>query len=213
MPEFDPRTVEAYWRRDHVTEAIEAALAARGLDLGALTVDLLAPVDQFHGGGKPVTQKFPRIPYSEAMRKYGTDKPDLRNPIEMQDVTAHFRGSGFKVFAGMIEMDANTRIWAIPARGGGSRAFCDRMNSWAQEEGQPGLGYIFFREGEGAGPIGKNIGPERTEALREQLGLADGDAVFFVAGLPNEFADFAARARVKIGNELGLSATDRFEFC
>jgi aspartyl-tRNA synthetase len=165
------------------------------------------------GGGKPVTQKFPRIPYSEAMRKYGTDKPDLRNPIEMQDVTAHFRGSGFKVFAGMIEMDANTRIWAIPARGGGSRAFCDRMNSWAQEEGQPGLGYIFFREGEGAGPIGKNIGPERTEALREQLGLADGDAVFFVAGLPNEFADFAARARVKIGNELGLSATDRFEFC
>jgi aspartyl-tRNA synthetase len=110
-------------------------------------------------------------------------------------------------------MDANTRIWAIPAKGGGSRAFCDRMNSWAQEEGQPGLGYIFFREGEGAGPIGKNIGPERTEALRTQLGLADGDAVFFVAGLPNEFADFAARARVRIGNELGLTATDRFEFC
>jgi aspartyl-tRNA synthetase len=165
------------------------------------------------GGGKPVTQKFPRIPYAEAMRKYGTDKPDLRNPIEMEDVTGHFRGSGFKVFAGMIEMDANTRIWAIPAKGGGSRAFCDRMNSWAQEEGQPGLGYIFFREGEGAGPIGKNIGPERTEALRTQLGLADGDAVFFVAGLPNEFADFAARARVRIGNELGLTATDRFEFC
>jgi aspartyl-tRNA synthetase len=165
------------------------------------------------GGGKPVTQKFPRIPYAEAMRKYGTDKPDLRNPIEMQNVTDHFRGSGFKLFAGMIDMDANTRIWAIPAKGGGSRAFCDRMNAWAQAEGQPGLGYIFFRDGEGAGPIAKNIGAERTEAIRTQLGLSDGDAVFFVAGLPNEFADFAGRARVKIGSELKLSATDRFDFC
>jgi aspartyl-tRNA synthetase len=165
------------------------------------------------GGGKPVTPKFQRIPYAEAMRKYGTDKPDLRNPIAMEDVTEHFRGSGFKLFAGMIDMDVNTRIWAIPAKGGGSRAFCDRMNAWAQSEGQPGLGYIFFREGEGAGPIAKNIGAERTDAIKEQLGLGDGDAVFFVAGLPNEFADFAARARVKIGNELGLTATDRFEFC
>jgi aspartyl-tRNA synthetase len=165
------------------------------------------------GGGKPVTPKFPRIAYAEAMRKYGTDKPDLRNPIEMQDVTEHFRGSGFKIFAGMIDMDANTRIWAIPAKGGGSRAFCDRMNSWAQSEGQPGLGYIFFRNGEGAGPIAKNIGPERTEAIRTQLGLGDGDAVFFAAGLPKEFATFAGLARVKIGNELGLTAKDRFEFC
>jgi aspartyl-tRNA synthetase len=165
------------------------------------------------GGGKPITAKFPRIPYGEAMRKYGTDKPDLRNPIEMQDVTEHFRGSGFKLFAGMIEMDVNTRVRAIPAKGGGSRAVCDRMNAWAQSEGQAGLGYIFFREGEGAGPIAKNIGPERTEAIKTHLGLGDGDAVFFVAGLPNEFAEFAARARVKIGNELGLTATDRFEFC
>jgi aspartyl-tRNA synthetase len=165
------------------------------------------------GEGKPVTEKFPRIPYAEAMQKYGTDKPDLRNPIEMQDVTEHFRGSGFKVFAGMLDMDVNTRIWAIPAKTGGSRAFCDRMNSWAQSEGQPGLGYIFFREGEGAGPVAKNIGPERTEAIRTQLGLADGDAVFFVAGLPKEFADFAGRARVRIGNELGLSKTDCFDFC
>jgi len=165
------------------------------------------------GEGRPVTQKFPRIPYAEAMRKYGTDKPDLRNPIEMQDVTEHFKGSGFKVFAGMIEMDANTRIWAIPAKGGGSRALCDRMNSWAQGEGQPGLGYIFWREGEGAGPIAKNIGPDRTGAIRTQLGLGDGDAVFFVAGLPKEFADFVARARIRIGNELGLTAKDRFEFC
>ncbi|MET0870277.1 MAG: aspartate--tRNA ligase [Methyloceanibacter sp.] len=165
------------------------------------------------GGGKPVTKKFPRIPYAEAMRKYGTDKPDLRNPIEMQDVTEHFRGSGFKVFAGMLDMDENARIWAIPGKGGGNRAVCDRMNAWAQEEGQPGLGYIFFREGEGAGPIAKNVGPERTAAIRAELGLADGDAVFFVAGLPGEFADFAARARVKIGNELQLTAKDQFAFC
>ena len=165
------------------------------------------------GGGKPVTKKFPRIPYAEAMRKYGTDKPDLRNPIEMQDVTEHFRGSGFKVFAGMLDMDVNARVWAIPGKGGGSRAVCDRLNAWAQEEGQPGLGYIFFRDGEGAGPIAKNIGPERTAAIKAELGLADGDAVFFVAGLPGEFADFAARARVKVGTELKLTATDRFEFC
>ena len=165
------------------------------------------------GGGKPVTKKFPRIPYAEAMRKYGTDKPDLRNPIAMQDVTEHFSGSGFKLFAGMIEMDANTRIWAIPAKGGGSRAFCDRMNAWAQEEAQPGLGYIFFRDGEGAGPIAKNIGAEKTAAIKAQLGLSDGDAVFFVAGLPNAFADFAARARVKIGDELKLTAKDQFAFC
>jgi len=165
------------------------------------------------GGGKPVTQKFPRIPYAEAMRKYGTDKPDLRNPIEMQDVAEHFRGSGFKVFAGMLDMDVNARIWAIPAKGGGSRAFCDRMNAWARSEGQPGLGYIFFREGEGAGPVAKNVGPERTEAIRNQLSLGDGDAVFFVAGLPKEFAAFAGQARVKIGNELGLTQQDRFEFC
>jgi aspartyl-tRNA synthetase len=165
------------------------------------------------GGGKPVTKEFPRIAYTEAMRKYGTDKPDLRNPIEMEDVTEHFRGSGFKVFAGMIEMDANTRIWAIPAKDGGSRAFCDRMNGWAQAEGQPGLGYIFFREGEGGGPVAKNVGPERTEAIKSQLKLADGDAVFFVAGLPKEFASFAGQARVKIGDELGLGDKGQFAFC
>ncbi len=165
------------------------------------------------GGGKPVTKKFPRIPYADAMHKYGTDKPDLRNPIEMEDVTEHFRGSGFKVFAGMIEMDVNTRIWAIPGKGGGSRAVCDRLNAWAQGEGLPGMAYIFFRDGEGSGPVAKNVGPERTAAIRTQLGLGDGDAVFFVAGLPTEFADFAARARIKVGNELKLTATDRFDFC
>jgi aspartyl-tRNA synthetase len=165
--------------------------------------------------GKPVTQKFRRIPYDEAMRKYGTDKPDLRNPIEMQDVSEHFRGSGFKVFAGILANDPKAQVWAIPAKTGGSRAFCDRMNSWAQGEGQPGLGYIFWRqEGavlEGAGPIAKNIGPERTEAIRTQMGLDAGDACFFVAGDPAKFAAFAGAARTRAGEELNLVDRDRFE--
>ena len=165
------------------------------------------------GNGKPVTQEFPRIPYAEAMRKYGTDKPDLRNPIVMESVTDWFRDSGFKIFAGMIAGDDQVEVWAIPAKGGGSRAFCDRMNSWAQGEGQPGLGYIFFREGEGAGPVAKNIGAERTEGLRTQLGLEDGDAVFFVCGVPKKFAEFAGAARTKAGQDLEMIAEDRFEFC
>ncbi len=157
------------------------------------------------GEGKPVTQEFPRIPYVEALKKYGSDKPDLRNPIEMQDVTAHFAGSGFKVFAGQIEADPKVVVWAIPAPTGGNRAFCDRMNSWAQGEGQPGLGYIFFRDdGEGAGPIAKNIGQDRTEAIRDQLNLGDGDAVFFVCGRPDKFVAFAGAARQKVGRDLEL---------
>jgi aspartyl-tRNA synthetase len=166
-------------------------------------------------GGKPVTQKFPLIPYAEAIRKYGTDKPDLRNPIVMQNVSEAFRGSGFKVFANILASDPKTEVWAIPAKGGGNRAFCDRMNSWAQGEGQPGLGYIFWRDGEegGAGPLAKNIGPERTKQIADQLGLGVGDACFFVAGKPNIFVKFAGPARTKVGEELGLIAKDRFDFC
>jgi len=167
--------------------------------------------------GKPVTKEFPRIPYAEAIRKYGSDKPDLRNPIEMQEVTEHFAGSGFKVFARMIESDPKVQVWAIPAPKGGSRAFCDRMNSWAQSEGQPGLGYIFFRKEEdtiaGAGPIAKNIGAERTEAVRTQLGLDEGDAVFFAAGDPKKFADFAGKARTRAAEELNLIDEDQFALC
>jgi len=161
--------------------------------------------------GKAVTETLPRIAYDEAIAKYGTDKPDLRNPIEMSDVTEHFRGSGFKVFAGMIEKDPKVRVWAIPAPGGGSRAFCDRMNSWAQGEGQPGLGYIFLRDGEGAGPIAKNIGADRAVAIRQQLGLKDGDAVFFAAGNPANFQKFAGDARDRLGSELKLVDENRFE--
>src|SRR6201995_5656110 len=163
--------------------------------------------------GKSVTAKFPMIPYATAVSKYGTDKPDLRNPIEMQVVSDHFRGSGFKVFARMLE-DPKNQVWAIPGKGGGSRAFCDRMNSWAQGEGQPGLGYIMWREGgEGAGPLANNIGPERTEAIRAQLGLKEGDAAFFVAGDPDKFWKFAGLARTKIREELNLIEKGQFKFC
>jgi aspartyl-tRNA synthetase len=168
-------------------------------------------------GGKPVTPKFPRIPYKEAQEKYGTDKPDLRNPIVMQDVSEIFRGSGFKIFARILEASATAAVWAIPAPRGGSRAFCDRMNSWAQGESQPGLGYIFFASEGGAvvgrGPVANNLGVERTQALRQKLGLNDGDAVFFVAGEPQTFVKFAGAARTKTGEELGLIDKGRFEFC
>ncbi|HLF22090.1 MAG TPA: aspartate--tRNA ligase [Aestuariivirga sp.] len=176
---------------------------------------VLRGVFEEFGNNLPVTPKFPRIAFRDAIRKYGTDKPDLRNPIEMQSVTEHFAGSGFKVFAGMIAADPKVEVWAIPAPKGGSRAFCDRMNSWAQGQGQPGLGYVFWREGEegAAGPIAKNIGPERSEAMRKLLGLAVGDACFFVAGRPEKFYKFAGEARTRAGEELNLVAKDRFEFC
>jgi aspartyl-tRNA synthetase len=178
--------------------------------------------------GKPVTPSpWPRIPYAEAMRKYGSDKPDLRNPLVMQDVSEHFRGSGFKVFARLLEIEKN-EVWAIPAPGGGQRTFADRMNAWAQGEGQPGLGYILFFDRSrdetslsadpkatgvgGRGPLANNIGLERVEAIRLALGLKAGDAAFFVAGDPDKFGKFAGLARTKVGQELKLVDEDRFEF-
>jgi aspartyl-tRNA synthetase len=169
--------------------------------------------EEFADGRAVSPAPFRRIAYADAMLRYATDKPDLRNPIEIHDATETFRGSGFRVFAGMIAGDPNVRVRAIPAPTGGNRAFCDRMNSWAQEEGQPGLAYIFFRDGEGAGPVARSLGPERTEALRAELGLGDGDAVFFVAGVPGTFMQFASLARLKVGLELGLTKSGVFEFC
>lgn len=180
-------------------------------DVFAAMEPVITGVFEEFAKGKPVTKGWRRIPFAEALRKYGSDKPDLRNPIEMQDVSEHFRGSGFKVFARMLE-DPKNQVWAIPAAGGGSRAFCDRMNSWAQGEGQPGLGYIMWREGgEGAGPLANNIGAERTAAIRAQIGTKEGDAAFFVAGDPDKFWKFSGLARNKVGEELNLTDKDRFE--
>jgi len=179
-------------------------------DVFAAMEPVITGIFEEFANGKPVSKDWPRIPYAEAIRKYGSDKPDLRNPLIMQDVSEHFRGSGFKVFARMLE-DPKNRVWAIPGPTGGSRAFCDRMNSWAQGEGQPGLGYIMWREGgEGAGPLANNIGAERTEAVRAALDLKAGDAAFFVAGDPEKFYKFAGLARTKVGEELNLIDKDRF---
>ena len=180
---------------------------------------VIAGVFEEFGGGRKVDapQDWPQISYRDSALWYGTDKPDLRNPIKMQVVSEHFAGSGFAIFAKLLEQEG-TQIRAIPAPGGGSRKFCDRMNAFAQKEGLPGMGYIFWREAEdgsgmeAAGPLAKNIGPERTEAIRQQLGLGVGDAAFFLGGKPKQFENVAGKARTVIGEELGLTDKDRFAF-
>jgi aspartyl-tRNA synthetase len=195
---------------------IEMSFVTQADVFGSVEPVLRGVFEEF-GGGKPVTQRFPLIPYGEAIQKYGTDKPDLRNPIAMQNVSEIFRGAGFKVFARILEDSPKAAVWAIPAPRGGSRAFCDRMNSWAQGEGQPGLGYIFFANDNGAvigrGPLANNLGAERSERLRQMLALNEGDAVFFAAGEPQKFLKFVGAVRTRIGEELGLIDRDRFEFC
>ncbi|MBR7619769.1 aspartate--tRNA ligase [Phenylobacterium sp. 20VBR1] len=169
--------------------------------------------EEFADGKSVTPYPFPRIPYRDSIAWYGSDKPDLRNPIKMADVSERFRGGGFGLFARILE-DAKNAVWAIPAPKGGSRAFCDRMNSWAQGEGQPGLGYIFWSEDQGAwgGPIAKNLGAEATDVLMKEIGLGQGDAAFFVAGDPKTFYKFAGSARTKVGTDLKLIDEDRFEF-
>ena len=180
---------------------------------------VIAGIFEEFGSGKSVDApaEWPQISYRDAALWYGTDKPDLRNPIKMQVVSEHFAGSGFAIFAKLLEQEG-TEIRAIPAPTGGSRKFCDRMNAFAQKEGLPGMGYIFWRAAEdgsgmeAAGPLAKNIGPERTEAIRQQLGLGLGDAAFFLGGKPATFEKIAGKALTVIGEELGLSEKDRFAF-
>ncbi|MEC7890466.1 MAG: aspartate--tRNA ligase [Pseudomonadota bacterium] len=174
---------------------------------------LLRDVFEKFSENMAVNKQFPRISYAESIQKYGTDKPDLRVEIELDDITEVFVDSGFKIFANQISKNEKIKVWAIPSKTGGSRAFCDKMNKWAIEEGQPGLGYIFFKDGKGSGPIAKNIGDEKTELIKNKFSLDDGDSIFFVCGIPNNFLDFISRARVKIGNELELIKKDSFEFC
>jgi len=264
-------------------------------DVFAAVQPVVQGIFEDFGRGKKVDTDWPLIAYNDALKWYGSDKPDLRNPIKMQDVSEHFRGSGFAIFAKLLEAEGN-EVRAIPAPTGGSRKFCDRMNAFAQAQGLPGMGYIFWRkrveplaanisqalhsasvamqvafgnqedrvrakramsdavkeaserlqlsdeeaaiivdridlleaeglsdkanflrdayfgEFEAAGPLAKNIGPERTEAIRVQLGLTEGDAAFFLGGEPETFQAVAGRARNEIGNELNLSETDTFRF-
>jgi aspartyl-tRNA synthetase len=205
-------------------------------DVFAAVQPVIQGVFEEFAPGKKVSADWPLIAYRDSLLWYGSDKPDLRNPIRMQVVSDHFRDSGFAIFAKLLENDG-TQIRAIPAPTGGSRKFCDRMNAFAQKEGLPGMGYIFWREAgsegksvsgsqglsrsysgseevpmEAAGPLAKNIGPERTEAIRKQLGLGIGDAAFFLGGKPEQFEAVAGRARNEIGRELNLTETDTFRF-
>ncbi|MBS0565604.1 MAG: aspartate--tRNA ligase, partial [Proteobacteria bacterium] len=186
-------------------------------DVFAAVQPVIQGIFEEFGGGRKVHADWPLIAYRDALLWYGSDKPDLRNPIRMQVVSDHFAGSGFAIFARLLEQPGN-EVRAIPAPGGGSRKFCDRMNAFAQKEGLPGMGYIFWREAEdgsgmeAAGPLAKNIGPERTEAIRRQLGLNSGDAAFFLGGRPEAFEAIAGRARNEIGRELKLTEEDCFRF-
>lgn len=165
--------------------------------------------------GKPVTPagSFRRIPHAEAMLTYGSDKPDLRNPILIRDVTEHFHGSGFGIFASLVEGGAVIRAIPAPGAGAGSRKFFDDMNNWARSEGYSGLGYINIKDGVPGGPIAKNHGEDKTAALIAALGLGPNDGVFFAAGKPEQAAKLAGLARTRVAEQLDLIDKDRFELC
>ncbi|MDG1438769.1 MAG: aspartate--tRNA ligase, partial [Emcibacteraceae bacterium] len=163
---------------------------------------------------KITSAPFPRITFKDSMLKYGNDKPDLRNPIEICDVTEVFDGSGFGIFAGAIKKGAVVRAIPAPNAGGSMpRSFFDKMNDWARGEGFAGLGYIRFKEGEAMGPIAKNLDEDRIAKLREIASLSDNDGVFFACGKANDAARLAGFARTKVGEDLDLIGDDEFKFC
>jgi aspartyl-tRNA synthetase len=176
---------------------------------------VIAQVFEQFAEGKPVTPagSFPRIPHAEALLKYGSDKPDLRNPIEITDVTEHFHGSGFGIFASLVESGSVIRAIPAPGAGAGSRKFFDEMNNWARGEGYSGLGYINIKDGVPGGPIAKNHGEEATAKLIAALGLGANDGVFFAAGKESQAAKLAGLARTRVGETLDLIDKDRFDLC
>ncbi|WP_394999154.1 aspartate--tRNA ligase, partial [Sphingomonas sp.] len=166
-------------------------------------------------GGKAVTPagEFPRIPYRESLLKYGSDKPDLRNPIEIADVGAHFVGSGFGLFAGLVEKGMSVRAVPAPNTAEKSRKFFDEMNDWARGEGYAGLGYATRKGGEWGGPIAKNHGAEGMDKLAAELGLGPDDGLFFAAGPEAQAAKLAGLARTRVAEQLGLIEQGAFKFC
>jgi aspartyl-tRNA synthetase len=169
--------------------------------------------EEFANGRKVSPAPFPRIAFDEAMLRYGSDKPDLRNPITISDVTEPFRGGGFGIFAKQIETGAVVRAIPAPGAAGRPRSFFDKLNDWAREEGQPGLGYIVYAADGAKGPIAKNLDETRLNAIRDAAGVKAGDAVFFVCGTAAAAAKFAGIVRTRLGNELELIEQNCFRFC
>ena len=176
---------------------------------------VLAGVFEEFSGGKSVTPagQFPRIPYAEAMLKYGSDKPDLRNPLIISDVTEHFETSGFGLFEKIVGGGGRVRVIPAPNTHEKSRKFFDEMNDWARREGFAGLGYVTRKGGEFGGPIAKNHGTEGMEKLYAELGLGENDGLFFAAGKEKDAAKLAGAARTRVAEELGLIEEGCFKFC
>jgi len=176
---------------------------------------VLSGVFQEFADGRSVTPagEYPRIPYKEALLKYGTDKPDLRNPLLISDVGEHFKGSGFGLFAGIVDKAGVVRAIPAPGTAEKSRKFFDDMNEWARSEGFAGLGYATRKDGEWGGPIAKNHGEERMNRLADEMGLGPNDGIFFAAGKEEEASKLAGLARTRVGEQLDLIEKDTFRFC
>jgi aspartyl-tRNA synthetase len=184
-------------------------------DVFAAIEPVLAGVFEEFADGKTVTPagEFPQIPYREAMLKYGSDKPDLRNPLLLHDVGTHFEGSGFGLFAKIVASGEVVRAVPAPNTSGLSRKFFDDMNEWARGEGFAGLGYATRKEGEWGGPIAKNHGTQGMDAIADEMGLGPDDGIFFAAGKEAEAARLAGLARTRVGEQLDLIEKGAFRFC